>query len=101
MINPRINKERLARHIHDVGFVKPKRRIPGAEEAAALLQANEHQALADAARAAAKRARAKAHYDASPESWKKIYRNLPLRRRAELYRQALDQCVLGPTKKRE
>jgi hypothetical protein len=98
-MNPRINKDRLARHIHDVGFVKPKRRVPGAEEKAALLEAKEHQARADAARAAAAQARAKEQFERRPEVWKKLYRNLPLRKRAELYRQALGQCVLVSDKR--
>ena len=88
-MNPRINKKRLARHIHDAGFMRPKRRVHGDEEKAALLLAREHEAAAAEARKVAAQARARAHYEASPKVWKKLYRNLPLRRRAELYRQAL------------
>lgn len=98
-LNPRINKRRLAKHIHDAGFTKPKRRVHGDEEAAALIRAKEHEAAAAEARKEATQARARANFDARPETWKKIYRNMPLRKRAELYRQALGQCVLVSNKR--
>lgn len=100
-MNPRINKRRLARHIHDAGFVKPKRRVHGDEEAAALRLAREHEAAAAEARKVAAQARARANFEARPETWKERYRNLPLRRRAELYQQALGRCVLVSDKRQE